>query len=164
MEVGMPGVYSFVFIIAKIELDCLKPFVVASFLLISIHKKGNAMKRFSATTLIIAVILVLQISCKNKEEMIGKLPEQRESIHVRVVHIEPKLITEIPDVFRWCDRLKLKKYHINVGDAELYVEEEGKGTPLVLINGGPGGTHHYFHPWFSRAKDYTRIIYYDQRG
>ncbi len=88
----------------------------------------------------------------------------RESILDRVVYIESELITEIPTVDRWCDRLKLKKQRINVGDAELYVEEEGKGTPLILINGGPGGTHHYFHPWFSLAKKYARVIYYDQRG
>ena len=36
--------------------------------------------------------------------------------------------------------------------------------PVVLLNGGPGATHHYFHPWFSRAKDFARVIYYDQRG
>jgi len=81
-----------------------------------------------------------------------------------VIHIEPEIITEIPEVPRWCDQLELKKQRINVGDCELYVEEEGKGTPLVLINGGPGGTHHYFHPWFSRVKKYARVIYYDQRG
>jgi proline iminopeptidase len=34
----------------------------------------------------------------------------------------------------------------------------------VLINGGPGSTHHCFHPWLSRAKDFARLIYYDQRG
>lgn len=90
--------------------------------------------------------------------------EKKESILDRAVHIEPKLITEIPQVSRWCDRLELKKERIDVGDAELYVEEEGKGTALILINGGPGGTHHYFHPWFSRLKDTARIIYYDQRG
>ncbi|MFC2165633.1 alpha/beta fold hydrolase [Acidobacteriota bacterium] len=122
------------------------------------------MKRFSILTLAIAIGLALQISCKSKESPIGELPEQRESIHDRVVHIEPELITDIPETFRWCNRLELKKHRINVGDAKLYVEEEGKGIPLVLINGGPGGTHHYFHPWFSRAKSYARVIYYDQRG
>jgi len=90
--------------------------------------------------------------------------EKRESILDRHVVIEPELILEIPQVPRWCDRLELKKHRIDVGDAQLYVEEEGKGTPLVLINGGPGGTHHDFHPWFSQAKNYARIIYYDQRG
>ncbi len=89
----------------------------------------------------------------------------RESIHDSVVFIEPSLITQIPAVARWCDRLEhLSQRRIDVGDAELYVEEEGEGVPLVLINGGPGGTHHYFHPWFSRATDFARVIYYDQRG
>ncbi len=88
-----------------------------------------------------------------------------ESILDRVVHIEPALVTSIPATFRWCDRLPgLDKRRIDVGGAELYVELEGKGVPLVLINGGPGGTHHYFHPWFSRAKKYARVVYYDQRG
>jgi len=60
--------------------------------------------------------------------------EQRESIHHRVVHIEPGLITEIPEVARFCDELGLTAHRINVGDAELFVEE-GEGVPLVLING-----------------------------
>jgi proline iminopeptidase len=122
------------------------------------------MKRFFVVTLAIAFILTLHVSCQKKESSYGEIPEQRESIHDRVVHIEPELVTDIPEAFRWCDRLDLKKHRINVGDAELYVEEEGKGSSLVLINGGPGGTHHYFHPWFSRAKRYARVIYYDQRG
>ncbi|MCI0495706.1 alpha/beta fold hydrolase, partial [candidate division KSB1 bacterium] len=109
---------------------------------------------------VIAITLLLAI-----ETWSQTTEAKRESILDRVVTIEPKLITEIPATFRWCDRIDgLKKQRINVGDAELYVEEEGTGTPLVLINGGPGGTHHYFHPWFSRAKNYARIIYYDQRG
>ncbi len=100
----------------------------------------------------------------------ARVPEEetakadRETVLDRAVHIEKNLITEIPQVPRWCDRLKLKKRRVNIGDCELYVEEEGKGIPLVLINGGPGGTHHYFHPWFSKAKKYARVIYYDQRG
>ncbi len=123
------------------------------------------MNRKLFAILAIAVgMLILFTSCSKKE----KIPEieikNRESILDRVVTIEPELITEIPAVDRWCDRLELKKYRIDVGGAELYVEEEGRGTPLILINGGPGGTHHYFHPWFSQAKKYARIIYYDQRG
>ncbi|MGW8265074.1 MAG: alpha/beta fold hydrolase [Longimicrobiales bacterium] len=92
-------------------------------------------------------------------------PEHGESILERVVHLEPELLTSIPETFRWCDRIDgLEKRRIDVGGAALYVEVEGQGMPLVLINGGPGGTHHYFHPWFSRARDFARVIYYDQRG
>jgi proline iminopeptidase len=113
---------------------------------------------------IVVGMLILSVSCSRQESIPKIETENRESILDRVVTIEPELITEIPSVDRWCDRLKLKKHRIDVGDAALYVEEEGNGTPLILINGGPGGTHHYFHPWFSQAKKYGRIIYYDQRG
>lgn len=134
------------------------------FTVIRLLTKGNAMKRLLTLFLVMTFLVAAHLSCKSKERLFGELPGQRESIHDRVIHIEAELITDIPDVFRWCDRLNLKKRRINVSDAELYVEEEGKGTPLVLINGGPGGTHHYFHPWFSRAKGFARVIYYDQRG
>jgi len=115
------------------------------------------------TSTVMIMILVL-FSCSEETGFPEMDLENRESILDRAVHIEPDLVTEIPYVERWCDRLDLKKHRINVGDAELYVEEQGKGMPLVLINGGPGGTHHYFHPWFSKAKKYARVIYYDQRG
>jgi proline iminopeptidase len=109
-------------------------------------------------------MMFLFFSCAKEQSFPEMDLENRESILDRVVYIEPELITEIPFVERWCDRLDLKKHRINVGDAELYVEEEGKGISLILINGGPGGTHHYFHPWFSKAKKYAHVIYYDQRG
>jgi proline iminopeptidase len=89
--------------------------------------------------------------------------QQRESVVDGVVHIEEE-VREVPEVPRLETRLDLNVRRIDVGDAQLHVEEEGSGVPLVLINGGPGGTHHYFHPWFSRARDYARVIYYDQRG
>jgi hypothetical protein len=92
------------------------------------------------------------------------IPPDAESILDRVVHIEPELFTEIPEVPRWCDRFGLQSRRIDVGGAELFVEIEGEGTPLVLLNGGPGGTHHYFHPWFGHAAQFSRVIYYDQRG
>jgi len=117
------------------------------------------------TILAISVgILILLASCSKQESVSEIETENRESILDRVVNIEPEILTEVPTVDRWCDRLELRKHRIDVGDAELYVEEEGKGTPLILINGGPGGTHHYFHPWFSQANKYARVIYYDQRG
>lgn len=85
------------------------------------------------------------------EDQHGK--KDRETVLDRKVHIEKDLILDVPRVSRWCDRLDLKKSRVNVGNCELYVEEEGKGLPVVLIHGGPGATHHYFHPNLSRAKD-----------
>jgi proline-specific peptidase len=91
------------------------------------------------------------------------LTQERETVLDRVVHVEDG-IREIPETPRLESGLDVSERRIDVGGAELYVEEEGTGVPLVLINGGPGGTHHYFHPWFSRAAEFARIIYYDQRG
>lgn len=90
---------------------------------------------------------------------------KRESILDKISFVDTVLYTKIPPVPRFCDNMpNLKKQKINVGDCNLYVEEEGSGIPIVLINGGPGGTHHYFHPWFSETAKYARVIYYDQRG
>ncbi|UCG59683.1 MAG: alpha/beta fold hydrolase [Phycisphaerales bacterium] len=87
-----------------------------------------------------------------------------ETVLDRKVHIEPDLILDIPKVPRICDEMDIWKRHVHIGDCSLYCEQEGKGTPMVLVNGGPGATHHGFHPHFSRAKDFLRLIYYDQRG
>jgi proline iminopeptidase len=90
--------------------------------------------------------------------------QARETIFDRVIHLEEELILEIPHTPRLEEVLGIEGRKVSVGDAELWVEEEGRGTPIVLLNGGPGGTHHMFHPWFGRAADFARVIYYDQRG
>ena len=126
--------------------------------------------RIPSAVVALFALLVTSVSCTGQDAVphVPAAPEpvvdQRESIHDRVVSIESELITEIPDVPRLCDGLGLTSHRVDVGGAELFVEEEGEGVPLVLINGGPGGTHHYFHPWFGRASEYARVIYYDQRG
>ncbi len=87
-----------------------------------------------------------------------------ETVLDSVVHLQDSLITAIPEVGRLCDHLSLDKRRVAVGDAGLSVELEGRGPPLVLLHGGPGATHHYFHPWFSAASGFATVIYYDQRG
>jgi proline iminopeptidase len=88
----------------------------------------------------------------------------RERAMDRIVHIEDGIILDIPRVPRLCDGMAIQKGKIDIGGCNLYCEQEGEGIPLILINGGPGGTHHCFHPHLSRAKGFARIIYYDQRG
>jgi proline iminopeptidase len=51
-----------------------------------------------------------------------------------------------------------------VNGAKIWYEIEGKGEPLLLIPGGPGASHGYFHPYFSALADLYRIIYFDAFG
>jgi proline iminopeptidase len=53
---------------------------------------------------------------------------------------------------------------VSIVGVDLFVREEGDGTPLVLIPGGPGNTQQSFHPFFGQASDFARVIYYDPRG
>ncbi|UCD51558.1 MAG: alpha/beta fold hydrolase [Phycisphaerales bacterium] len=91
-------------------------------------------------------------------------PGTRERARDRIVHIEEGIIRKIPDVPRLCDTLDVRKEKVSIGDCKLYCEQEGSGTALVLLHGGPGATHHGFHPYFSRAAEFARVVYYDQRG
>ncbi|MBW2965910.1 alpha/beta fold hydrolase [Candidatus Woesearchaeota archaeon] len=90
--------------------------------------------------------------------------ERRETIFDRKIHLED-LVLDVPKISRLCDQTEgLNKQKIDIGDCELYIEQEGEGTDIVLVHGGPGISHHYFHPHFSRAKEFANVIYYDQRG
>lgn len=79
-------------------------------------------------------------------------------------HLEDSIIYKLPAVSRLCENLQADKKHVDIGDCRLYCEIEGDATPLVLIHGGPGGTHHCFHPWLTAASQNFKVIYYDQRG
>jgi proline iminopeptidase len=121
--------------------------------------EGILMKR-----MFLFILSILMLSSVNAQYANQEKEKKRETVLDRVVHIEKKLITKIPKAPRWCDKLDLKKKRINVGDCELYCEVEGIGMPIVLLHGGPGSTHHHFHPYFSKAKEFAKVIYYDQRG
>ena len=113
---------------------------------------GKRAYAWGLATLLMALVLV------GAEEK-----SHRETARDRVVSLRRDLLP-VPEVVPLCEALKAKKRRVNVGDAELYVEVEGRGTPMVLLHGGPGATHHYFHPEFSRASEFSQVIYYDQRG
>jgi len=53
---------------------------------------------------------------------------------------------------------------ITVNGAKLWYESEGEGVSLVLVAGGPGRSHDYFHPWFSQFARSRRVIYFDAFG
>jgi len=123
--------------------------------------KNIIIKTHAIHLLLVAVTVLLQ-TIAVKAESIQQTP-LRETVLDRKVHIEKDLVN-VPDIARLCEEMDIQKRHVNVGECELYCELEGNGTPLVLINGGPGATHHCFHPSFSQAKGHFKIVYYDQRG
>ena len=89
---------------------------------------------------------------------------ERECVLDNISHLEDSIYYRIDSLPMLCDELGMNGQLIDIGDCKLYCEVEGEGVSLVVINGGPGGTHHDFHPWFGKAKDYCKIVYYDQRG
>jgi proline iminopeptidase len=88
----------------------------------------------------------------------------RESILDRIIHIEDEIHYSIDTVPMLCDELDMKGQLVDIGDCQLYCEVKGDGIPLVLLNGGPGTTHHMHHPWFQHAEQFCKVVYYDQRG
>lgn len=89
---------------------------------------------------------------------------QRETVFDEVVTLYNEIVYDIPEVPSWCLRLDMGGELVTAGGIQLYAETQGEGIPLVLLHGGPGATHHYFHPYFSRAAEFSQVIYYDQRG
>lgn len=49
-------------------------------------------------------------------------------------------------------------------DVQLFVRELGDGPPVIVLHGGPGASHDYLRPAFSRLADEFRLYFYDQRG
>lgn len=49
-------------------------------------------------------------------------------------------------------------------DVQLFVREQGDGPPVIVLHGGPGASHDYLRPTFSRLADEFHLYFYDQRG
>src|SRR6185503_20925028 len=47
---------------------------------------------------------------------------------------------------------------------KIWVEDEGTGPVLLLIPGGGGGSHDYFHPWLRPLARGLRVVTYDGFG
>jgi proline iminopeptidase len=57
-----------------------------------------------------------------------------------------------------------REARIPVGGTQLHSREIGKGTPIIVLHGGPDFDHRYLLPDMDRLADAFRLIYYDQRG
>jgi len=46
----------------------------------------------------------------------------------------------------------------------IYYESLGRGTPLVILHGGPGASHDYFLPYLLPLARQHRLVFIDERG
>jgi proline iminopeptidase len=46
----------------------------------------------------------------------------------------------------------------------IYYMTVGRGAPLVIVHGGPGGSHDYFLPYLLPLARHNRLIFIDERG
>ncbi len=53
--------------------------------------------------------------------------------------------------------------YVTVDKVKLWVEQEGKGDPLILISGGPGAAHAGMHS-FDTLAEFCRLIFVDGYG
>ena len=48
--------------------------------------------------------------------------------------------------------------------ALIYYESVGRGTPLMIVHGGPGASHDYFLPYLLPLMRTNRLVFIDERG
>ena len=52
---------------------------------------------------------------------------------------------------------------VSVNGTELFYRSLGTGRPLLLMHGGLGMDHSYFHPWLDPLADVFELVSYDHR-
>jgi proline iminopeptidase len=77
----------------------------------------------------------------------------------------------IPLLLTWCGGLvsaqtppEPEGRFVLVNGHRLWVRIAGKGSPLLLIPGGPGSSHRYFYPSMERLARSFQVIYFDAFG
>ncbi len=63
-----------------------------------------------------------------------------------------------------CDYQTTKKFFVAAPWGNIWVEIEGQGDPVFMINGGPLLDHRYFHPFLSSLADNFTVVYIDLPG
>jgi proline iminopeptidase len=58
----------------------------------------------------------------------------------------------------------VKEGFIDVNGLFLYYMEIGQGSPLIILHGGPGGSHNYFLPYLLPLARTNRLVFMDERG
>jgi proline iminopeptidase len=53
---------------------------------------------------------------------------------------------------------------VNAGGVLIYYKSLGKGSPLLVVHGGPGASHDYFLPYLLPLAQSHRVVFIDERG
>jgi len=59
---------------------------------------------------------------------------------------------------------RIKEGFVDFNGLFLYYTELGEGQPLIVLHGGPGGSHNYFLPYLLPLARTNRLIFMDERG
>ena len=58
----------------------------------------------------------------------------------------------------------IEEGYVDANGLMLYYMSIGRGTPLVILHGGPGGSHDYFLPYLLPLAHDNRLVFLDERG
>lgn len=58
----------------------------------------------------------------------------------------------------------IQEGYIDSGGVLIYYTTIGRGAPIVIVHGGPGGSHDYFLPYLLPLTRQNRLIFIDERG
>ncbi|HET7010382.1 MAG TPA: alpha/beta fold hydrolase [Anaerolineales bacterium] len=53
---------------------------------------------------------------------------------------------------------------VPIGDTRLFIDERGRGYPVLVLHGGPGLDHHMYADYLDPLQDRLRLILVDQRA
>jgi proline-specific peptidase len=58
----------------------------------------------------------------------------------------------------------VQEMFVEAGSVLIYAKILGKGTPLLVLHGGPGASHDYFLPYLLPLARRFRVVFIDERG
>jgi proline iminopeptidase len=53
---------------------------------------------------------------------------------------------------------------VDVNGVMIYYKMLGRGTPLIIVHGGPGASHDYFLPYLLPLARHNKLVFIDERG
>ena len=58
----------------------------------------------------------------------------------------------------------LQEGFVDANGVLIYYKSLGRGTPLLVVHGGPGASHDYFLPYLLPLARHHRVVFIDERG